>query len=294
MDNLTILACCCASFAVILITYVIFDFFNYVSDVQRERYLDQATTELDDVLIMIPPGKVLDVSLALSALTSFISMLIFGYNTSDWTWGQMSMVGLGTLAFVFPAPRFYLRYLKKKRLRQFNEQLEDALTSMSSSLKAGFSINQAIEAIANENKRPISVEFRLLVQEMRLGVPMEDALNKMVVRMESADFELVASAIITARQTGGALTETLERLAGLIRERMRINLKLASITAQGKMQATIIGLMPFALLYFMNMTAPGMMAPFFEDIRGILLLVVSGILVIIGYLIIRKITTIDI
>ena len=294
MDNLTILACCCASFAVILITYVIFDFFNYVSDVQRERFLDQATTELDDVLIMIPPGKVLDVSLALSALTSFISMLIFGYNTSDWTWGQMSMVGLGTLAFVFPAPRFYLRYLKKKRLRQFNEQLEDALTSMSSSLKAGFSINQAIEAIANENKRPISVEFRLLVQEMRLGVPMEDALNKMVVRMESADFELVASAIITARQTGGALTETLERLAGLIRERMRINLKLASITAQGKMQATIIGLMPFALLYFMNMTAPGMMAPFFEDIRGILLLVVSGILVIIGYLIIRKITTIDI
>jgi len=294
MDNLTIIACSSASLAVILATYVIFDFFGYVSDVQRERFLDQTTTELDDVLIMIPPGKVLDISLALSALLCFLSMLIFALNNPDWTWGQIGFVALISLIMSFPLPRLYLRFLKKRRLQKFNEQLEDALTSMSSSLKAGFSINQAIEAVAAENKRPISVEFRLLVQEMRLGVSIEEALRKMVDRMESEDFELVAAAIITARQTGGALTETLERLAGLIRERMRISLKLKSLTAQGKMQATIIGLMPLVLMYFMNMIAPGMMGAFFDSIVGILLLVACAVLVLIGFLVIRKITSIDI
>lgn len=294
MNNLTIIACSSASIAVILVTYVIFDFFSYISDVQRERFIAQASTELDDVLIMVPPGKVLDISLALSVLISFISMLIFGYNTENWSWGQMVIVCILTLCITFPIPRFYLRHLKKRRLQKFNEQLEDALTSMSSSLKAGFSINQAIEAVAMENKKPISVEFTLLVQEMRLGVSIEEALEKMVRRMESPDFELVAAAIITARQTGGALTETLERLAALIRERMRINLKLSSITAQGKMQALIIGLMPVVLLYFMNMTSPGMMEPFFSDIRGIFLLIFASLLVIVGFLTIRKITTIDI
>jgi len=293
MNNFTIIACSSASLAVMLVTYVIYDFFNYISDVQRERFLDQAATELDDVLIMIPPGKVLDVSLAFGAVTAFICMLAFAYVNSSWTWFQMLFVSLVAIPGFF-APRFYLRHLKRKRLQKFNEQLEDALTSMSSSLKAGFSINQAIEAVAAENKRPISVEFRLLVQEMRLGVPLEEALNKMVKRMESQDFELVAAAIITARQTGGALTETLERLAGVIRERMRINLKLQSLTAQGKMQATVIALMPVFLLIAMYYISPEMIIAFFHSVAGILMLVLAVILVIIGFLIIKKITTIDI
>jgi len=293
MNNFTIIACSSASLAVVLVTYVIYDFFDYVSDVQRERFLDQAATELDDVLIMIPPGKVLDISLAFAASIAFICMLAFVYVNSNWTWFQMLFVSLVAIPAFF-VPRFYLRYLKQKRLQKFNEQLEDALTSMSSSLKAGFSINQAIEAVAAENKRPISVEFRLLVQEMRLGVPLEEALNKMVKRMESQDFELVAAAIITARQTGGALTETLERLAGVIRERMRISLKLQSLTAQGKMQATVIALMPVFLLIAMYYISPEMIISFFHSVAGILMLVFAVILVIIGFLIIRKITTIDI
>ena len=77
---------------------------------------------------------------------------------------------------------------------------------MSSSLKAGFSINQAMDAVAHENRSPISFEFTLLMQELRLGVPLEDALEKMNKRLHSSDFELVSVAIITARQTGGELT----------------------------------------------------------------------------------------
>jgi tight adherence protein B len=294
MDQLTILASLSSSFAVIIATYVIFDFFNYVSEIQRKRFLEQTSSELDDVLIMLPPDKVLDISLALSGLLSFIVMLIYTLKNSDWSWTGLTVTGIITLICVFPVPRFYLRFLKNKRLNKFNEQLEDALTSMSSSLKAGFSINQAIESIAMEDKPPISVEFKLMVQEVRLGVSLEQALDNLLTRMKSEDFELVAAAIITARQTGGALTETLERLANLIRERMRINLKLRSLTAQGKMQATIIGLMPVFLLYMMNIIAPEMMSPFFSDIRGILLLIFAAIMVLSGFLIIKKIVTIDV
>ena len=294
MDQLTILASLSSSFAVIIATYVIFDFFNYVSEIQRKRFLEQTSSELDDVLIMLPPDKILDISLALSGLLSFIVMLIYTLKNSDWSWTGLTVTGIITLICVFPIPRFYLRFLKNKRLNKFNEQLEDALTSMSSSLKAGFSINQAIEAIAMEDKPPISVEFKLMVQEVRLGVSLEQALDNLLTRMKSQDFELVAAAIITARQTGGALTETLERLANLIRERMRINLKLRSLTAQGKMQATIIGLMPVFLLYMMNIIAPEMMSPFFSDIRGILLLIFAAIMVLSGFLIIKKIVTIDV
>jgi len=294
MIDYTVIACSSASVAVLIATYVVYDFFSYVSALQTERFLAEASTELDDVLIMIPANKVLDISIAVSAIISFISMLTFALIKSNWSWAQMAFVGTIGLVVTFPAPRLYLRFLKKCRLDKFNEQLEDALTSMSSSLKAGFSINQAIEAVANENRRPVSVEFRLLVQELRLGVSLDEALYKMVDRLESQDFELVAAAIVTARQTGGALTETLERLANLIRERLRINLKLKAITAQGKMQAVIIALMPLLLMFIMSYIAPDMMAVFFNDIKGILLLIVTAIMVIIGFLIIKKITTIDI
>ena len=111
---------------------------------------------------------------------------------------------------------------KKKRLEKFNEQLEDALLAMSSSLKAGFSINQALESVAGEKRNPISFEFNLLIQELRLGVTLDQALEKMADRLECPDFDLTAVAILTARQTGGELTSTLERLAAVIRERIRI------------------------------------------------------------------------
>ena len=204
------------------------------------------------------------------------------------------LVGIIIAIVAFPMPRLYLKHLKKQRLIKFNEQLEDALGSMSSALKAGFSINQAIETIAAEDKRSISIEFRLLMQEIRLGVPLERALENLNVRMGSDDFELVATAIITARQTGGELTAIFDRLAGLIRERARINGKLRAMTAQGKLQATIIGVMPLFLLIMMSYAAPTAMDAFFSSIVGIMSMIAAAIMVTIGYLVIRKITTIDI
>jgi tight adherence protein B len=184
--------------------------------------------------------------------------------------------------------------LKKQRLAKFNEQLEDALLSMSSALKAGFSITQALENVASENRYPISFEFTLLSQELRLGVQFDTALRKMADRLESQDFELVAVAIITARQTGGELTSVLEELAGVIRERMRIAQRVRALTAQGRMQAWLISCVPFVLMFAMMHLAPDLMDAFFGSVVGVVVLLAVTLMVVGGFLWIRKITTIDV
>lgn len=283
-----------AFLAVTMATLVIVDFISFASARYKERYLEEAAVELDDVLLQMPPGRILDLSMAISAVACFMAIVIFASASDSFTWAKGIFLGMVLAIATFPMPRLILKQLRIHRLIKFNEQLEDALGSISSSLKAGFSISQALETIANENKRPISVEFRLLIQEIRLGVQLEQALDNMNRRLGSDDFELVATAIITARQTGGELTAILERLASVIRERARINNKLRAMTAQGKLQAAIIGIMPFVLMFAMSRVAPATMDNFFGSILGIMSIIAASILVVVGFLVIRKITTIDV
>lgn len=279
--------------SVTLGAYAILDFIGYVSTRYRERYLHEAALELDDVLIQMPAGKMLDLSLALCAFAAIFSFLLLSC-FSDM--GLLSRVAVSLMLTIvlFPVPRLILRQLRKRRVAKFNEQLEDVLMGISSSLKAGFSIQQAIEEVGDEGRPPISVEFRLLAQECRLGVPLTQALENMNQRLGSEDFELVATAIITARQTGGELTGALERLAGLIRERLRIARKLNAITAMGRMQAWMIGVMPFLLLLAIRVVAPEIMSGLFDSMIGYGLLFVIVLLDIAGFWAIRRITAIDV
>lgn len=293
-ENLGLVASACSGLSVIFATLVIVDFFSYISARYKERYLKEAAVELDDVLLQMPAARIFDFSLAVSGLAGFLAILILGVGGAEMSWVKVTFIGVLAAGLAFPAPRLYLRHLKKRRLIRFNEQLEDALSSMSSALKAGFSINQALEVVADENRQPISVEFRLLLQEIRLGVPLDEALRKMVERIQSDDFELVSTAVITARQTGGELTAIFDRLSTMIRERLRIEGRLRALTAQGRLQAYLIGAMPFMLLFAMAFVAPGMMNNFFHSLFGVLLIVGSFMLVAIGFFVIRKITSIDI
>jgi tight adherence protein B len=202
------------------------------------------------------------------------------------------VIGIGVVFFLIP--RIALRVLRKRRLRKFNIQLEEALGVVSSSLKAGFSINQALDEVAGQNLHPVSVEFRLLTQEIRLGVPLEQALENMNRRLGSDDFELVATAILTARQTGGELTGTLERVASLIRERVKIANKVHALTAVGRLQAIVISAMPFFLKYMMTRLHPSLMHEFFRSPAGMLSVVGVVVLDILGFLWIRKITAIEV
>lgn len=280
--------------SVTLLMIVLIDFGIYVAGRYRERYLEEAKTELDDVLIQMPPGRILDLSIASAAAGGVITIVCMAIQLDSFSWQWGIPVAFAAGVILFPAPRIILKTIRKRRLTKFNYQLEDALGMMSGALKAGFSIHQALEEVACCDLHPVSIEFRLLLQELRLGVPMDQALDNMNRRLGSDDFELVVTAIITARQTGGELTGTLERVAMLIRERVRINQKVKALTAMGRLQATMIGAMPFVLLVGLHYVSPDMMSSFLHSAAGVISLIVVVILVVCGFLAIRKITNIEV
>ena len=284
----------CAFAAVTLAMLGLIDFGIYVAKRYRERYLEEAKTELDDILIQLPASRLLDLSITLSAIGAIVTVVLVSTKSEQMNWSIGVLAALVVAGVLFPVPRIVLRMIKKHRLIKFNIQLEDALGMMSSSLKAGFSINQALEKVSEQEMHPIALEFRLLMQELQLGVPLDQALDNMARRIGSEDFELVATAIITARQTGGELTETLERVAALIRERGRIANKIRALTAMGRLQAIMIGAMPFLLLYGMYQISPVMMDSFVSSFAGVVSICVVVLLVICGFLTIRKITNVEV
>jgi len=293
-NNMYLLASVSAGLCALFATFVIVEFTSYTSARYRERFLAEAAVELDDILLQMPANRILDLSIAIAAASFILFGGLSSFLSDEVNWIRTVTIGTASAIVAFLAPRFYLRTLKKQRLAKFNEQLEDALLSMSSALKAGFSITQALENVASENRHPISFEFTLLLQELRLGVQFDTALRKMADRLESQDFELVAVAIITARQTGGELTSVLEELAGVIRERIRIMQRVRALTSQGRMQAWLIASVPFVLMFAMTRLAPDLMDAFFGSFVGIVVLLAVVCMVVCGFLWIRKITTIDV
>jgi tight adherence protein B len=188
----------------------------------------------------------------------------------------------------------YAKWLNARYVRKFNEQLTDALGTMSNALRAGFSISQAFESVAESDMHPISDEFALLLQQMRVGMSFDDALSSLDKRIGSDDLTLVVTAIDIARKTGGNLTEIFDSISETIRARMRIERKVRTLTAQGRLQGIIVSLMPFFLCGVMTVMKPGMMIPFLTSVNGLACLAGASIMVLFGWIIIRKIVTIKV
>jgi tight adherence protein B len=141
---------------------------------------------------------------------------------------------------------------------------------------------------------PISDEFALLLQQMRVGMSFDDALASLDKRIGSDDLTLVVTAIDIARKTGGNLTEIFDSISDTIRARMRIERKVRTLTAQGRLQGIIVSLMPLFLCIVMTVMKPGMMIPFLTSANGIACLAIASLMVLVGWLIIRKIVTIKV
>ena len=188
----------------------------------------------------------------------------------------------------------YARWLNARYVRKFDEQLTDALGTMSNALRAGFSIAQAFESVAEADLHPISDEFALLLQQMRVGMNFDDALASMEKRVGSNDLSLVVTAIDIARKTGGNLTEIFDSISNTIRGRMRVERKVRTLTAQGRLQGLVVSLMPLILCVIMTMMKPKLMIPFLTSFTGIACLLVASVLVFVGWLVIRKIVTIKV
>ena len=186
------------------------------------------------------------------------------------------------------------RYLDGRRRDRFNAQLPAALATMSNALRAGFSISQAFDSVVERGERPMSEEFRILQQQLRIGMTLEDALESMSVRVGSDDLTLVATAILISRRTGGNVTEIFDKISETIRGRMRIERKVKTLTAQGRMQGIIVSAMPFFLGLIMTLIKPTLMIPFLTSFAGIMAVIVMCVLIFVGWLMIRKIIKIDV
>jgi tight adherence protein B len=229
---------------------------------------------------------------ALFFITVFFGALIFGFLGG---WHPVSFL-IGAVLGAF-APRFYVKRQQRQRLNRFNDQLGDMLNLMVNGLRAGYSTMQAMEAISRELPSPISDEFRRVVQEMQLGVPMEAALDNLLRRIPSDDLDFVVTAINVQREVGGNLSEILDSISFTIRERVRIKGEIRVMTAQVRASGTLLSIIPMALaliLWFMN---PEYLLSFFDGPSPLCGWGAIGLIVIMivsGYFIMMKIADIEV
>ncbi len=277
-----------------LLGWVLLNILREAESSYASEYTADTARQFEDLFLFVSPRQMLRIFRTI-ALIVFL-LLFFATGSVQTTGGLLRGGVFGALGAVaaLSAQRIILRIMKIRRLERFNLQLVDALTGMSNSLKAGFSIQQAFESVAREGTSPISQEFGMFLQQLRVGVRFEEALADMERRVGSEDLTLMVQAIEIARQTGGNLTEVFDRIADTIRERRRIEGKIKSLTAQGRIQGRVVGAMPLILGLLLYLLDPGMMVAFFRSYVGIASLLLIILMQLCGTLIIRKIVNIDV
>ena len=220
---------------------------NWVSKrVEKTSYGDRIARELARADLKFKVAEFL----VLILLSIFLGALF------AWFLGNRHPVSalIGAVISIF-APRIYVKNQQKQRLKRFNDQLPDMLNLMVNGLRAGYSTTQAMEAISKELPPPINDEFRRVVQEMQIGIPMETALENLLRRIPSEDLDFVVTAINVQREVGGNLSEILDNISFTIRERIRIKGEVRVLTAQVRTSGTVLSLIPFGLtliLWFLN------------------------------------------
>ena len=201
-------------------------------------------------------------------------------------------------------PRIYIGFAANRRLHAFEGQLSDTLNLWVNALRSGYSVLQGMEAIATELPPPVSKEFERVVQEVRLGLSLDQGLANMLRRMPSEDLDLVITAVNIQREVGGNLAEILDIISYTIRERVRIKGEIRTLTAQGRLTGWIVSLLPIGLaivLYTINPGYGGQMmvreAPFIiQNVLpcGWLVLGIGGFMILMGIMAVRKIVDIEV
>jgi tight adherence protein B len=203
---------------------------------------------------------------------------------------------IGAVVGIF-LPGFYVRSKKSSRLHTFEAQLADMLNLSVNSLRAGYSVLQALESVSKEMPSPTNMEIRRVVQEVQLGIAMETALDNLLRRMDSPDLKLVVTAMNIQREVGGNLAEILETISHTIRERVRIKGEIRVLTSQQMATGYLVAGMPFALSAFLYLYNPGYIMRFFDPATqtcGIPMVICALLLIISGFLAVRQIVQIEV
>jgi tight adherence protein B len=237
-----------------------------------------------------------DIKLKAAEYFAVTIIVAIGVGALSWYAGGL-LFGIIGLLVGLNIPHFYIKNQQAKRLQRFDEQLADMLNLMVNGLRAGYSTAQAMEAVSREMPPPIADEFRRVVQEMQLGIPMESALDNFLRRIPSEDLDLVIAAINVQREVGGNLAEILDIISFTIRERVRIKGEIKVLTSQVIYSGRFLAMMPLLIsgaLWLLN--RPYMMEFFNPETRvvGMIALGIGALMIAAGYFVMTRIATIDV
>ncbi len=191
-------------------------------------------------------------------------------------------------------PLVYLHMVRGRRQRAFTEQLPDMLTLLVGGLRAGHGLSQALDTLTDQMSPPVSTEVERVLRAVRLGVPMDRALSDMAERVGTEDARLMVTAIIIQRESGGNLAETLDIISDTLRDRVRVQRELMTLTAQQRMSGIVLALLPVFLALAIFMISPAFFQPFMEPGWPRLLPAAAVVMMIVGFLVMRRILDIEV
>jgi tight adherence protein B len=250
----------------------------------RDRFTRDTHFNLRELFLFADPARLYAVNLAIMLLAA----------TGTWLMSNSLVLALAVAIALAFAPRFVFRWLRRRRIERIEQQLPDALLMIAGAAKAGLSLVSAVRQVSAELAPPLSQEFQLMQHEQRLGVTLDDSLENLTHRVPVQSVSLMVSAMRIASETGGGLAETLERTAATLRSQHAMELKIRALTAQGKLQAWVVGLLPLFLLYVLSQMEPDAMALLWTTNIGWGVLAFVAIMEFFGVWIIRRIVAIDV
>jgi tight adherence protein B len=198
------------------------------------------------------------------------------------------------LAVGFAAPYLYLSYRTGKRRRTFEDAMPDTLQLLAGSLSAGYSLPQAVDTVSRESQGVMSSELNRAIVSARLGVPLEEALDEISTRMDSKDWSWVVMAIRINREVGGNLAEVLTTVAATMRERERLRRQVRALSAEGRLSAVILGALPVLFAAYLILVRPEYISLLITNVLGLAMLVVGVVLLLVGFVWLRKVVTVEV
>lgn len=217
------------------------------------------------------------------ALGALIGLFRFGFSIGP--------LILGVVGYIVPP--LVVAYLQRRRQQKFNDQLASMLQLLSNSLKTGYSIDRALETVATKSQPPTSTEFERVTTEITLGTSVEDALSALLLRINSPDLEFIVTAILLHVRVGGNLAEVLDNISDTLRDRLQTKRDMSVLTAQSRASASIITGLPILLALGLYVFVPGYYAPMTNSWIGYAMLALAAILILIGNLLIQRMTTLE-
>ncbi|MDX2085587.1 MAG: type II secretion system F family protein [Candidatus Melainabacteria bacterium] len=198
----------------------------------------------------------------------------------------LTLAGVGAAVIVYVV----VGVKKKRRMDKLVHQLPDALSLMTSSLRAGHSFQAALTIVVSELSDPISTEFSQVVTDINLGIPVKDALKRLVENLQGlVDIQMFSTAVLIQRESGGNLAEVLDKLGYTIRERFKLKRQIMALTGQSRLTGYVLGLAPIILLAGFTLVMYGYVQPLYETGFGNVLLVIALVMQVIGFFVMRKI-----